>query len=124
MKLLIKILINIFALLIVAYIVPGFIFDSLWATVVTAIIFGVANTFVKPVLQIIFLPLSIVTFGITAFLINVSLLWGVSHLVPGFSIVNFTTAVFSSIILSLVSMFLHKLSSSLFFTKFVLFDII
>jgi putative membrane protein len=110
MKLLVKILLNIFTLLVVAYLIPGFFFDSLWATVVTAVVFGVVNTFVKPVLQIIFLPLSIVTFGIAAFLINVVLLWGVSFVVPGFQIVNFTTAVFASIVLSLVSMFLHKLA--------------
>lgn len=110
MKLLIKIFLNTFALMIVDYLMPGFMFDSLWATVVTAIVFGVVNTFIKPILQIIFLPLSIVTFGITAFLINVVLLWGVSFVVPGFEIADFTTAVIASIVLALVSLFLHKLS--------------
>ena len=110
MKFLIKLFLNIFALWIVSYLVPGFYFDSLWATVVTAIVIGVVNTFIKPVLQIIFLPLSIVTFGITAFLINVVLLWGVSFVVPGFDIASFLTAVIASIALALVSLFLHKLS--------------
>ena len=110
MKLLITLALNIFTLLVVSYLVPGFEFDSFWATTVTAVVFGVVNTFIKPVLQIIFIPLSIVTFGITAFLINVVLLWGVSFAVPGFHIFDFTTAVIASIVLSLVSMFLHKLS--------------
>jgi len=77
-----------------------------------AVVFGVVNTFIKPVLQVLFIPLSIVTFGVTAFLINVVLLWGISYLVPGFHIFNFTTAVIASIVLSLVSMFLHKLSDN------------
>lgn len=110
MKLIITLALNIFTLLIVSYIVPGFKFESFWATVVTAVAIGVVNTFIKPVLQIIFIPLTIITFGITAFLINVVLLWGVSFVVPGFIIENFTTAVIASILLSLVSMFLHKLS--------------
>src|SRR3989337_2870407 len=110
MKLLITLAFNVFTLLIVAYLVPGFEFDNLWATLVTAVAIGVVNTFIKPVLQIIFIPLSIITFGITAFLINVVLLWGVSFVVPGFTIENFMTAVLASIVLSLVSLFLHKLA--------------
>jgi putative membrane protein len=110
MKLLVKLLLNIVALWVVSFLVPEFIFDSTQALVVTAIVVGVVNTFIKPVLQIIFIPLSIVTFGVTAFLINVVLLWGVSFVVPGFEIGGFWTAVVASIALSLVSMFLHKLS--------------
>jgi len=109
-KFLLKLLLNFFTLLIVSYLVPGFYFEGIWATVVTAVVFGVVNTFVKPVLQILFLPLSIVTLGITAFLINVVLLWGVSFVVPGFEITNFMTAVIASIVLTLVSIFLNKLA--------------
>jgi len=112
MKLLYKLILNIFALAVVSYLVPGFVFETLWDTVVTAIVIGVVNTFIKPVLQIIFLPLSIVTFGVTAFLINVVLLWGISYIVPGFYVENFMTAVIASIFLALVSLFLHKLSEN------------
>ena len=110
MKLLIKLTLNVFTLLIVAHLVPGFRFDTFWATVVTAVVMGVVNTFIKPVLQIIFLPLSIVTFGIVAFLINVVLIWAVSYIVPGFEIASFTTAVIASVAMTLVSLFLQKLS--------------
>ena len=112
MKLLVKLLLNIIALWVVSFLVPEFTFDSTQALLVTAIVVGVVNTFIKPVLQIIFIPLSIVTFGVTAFLINVVLLWGVSFVVPGFEIDSFWTAVIASIVLSLVSMFLHKLSEN------------
>lgn len=109
MKLIIKIALNVFALLIVSYLIPGFSFDGLWAIVVAAVVIGVVNTYIRPILQIIFIPLTIITLGISAFLINVVLLWGTSFLVPGFEIESFTTAVISSIVLSLTSMFLHKL---------------
>ena len=110
MNLIINLFINTFSLLIVSYILPGFIFDSYWTVIVAAIVIGVVNTFIKPVLQVLFLPLSIVTFGVTAFLINVLLLWLVGKIVPGFEIANFFTAVLASLALSLVTMFLHKLS--------------
>jgi len=110
MKLLITLFLNVFALMVVSYLVPGLHFDSLWTITVAAVVIGVINTFFKPILQILFLPLSIVTFGITAFLINVVLLWGVSYIVPGFEIENFMTAVWGSLVLSLISLFLHKLA--------------
>ncbi len=107
-KFLMKIIINIFALLVVSYLVPGFEFSDIWATIVTAVVIGVVNTYIRPILQVLFLPISIVTVGISAFLINVVLLWGVSYVVPGFEIDTFLTAVISSLVLALVSTFLHK----------------
>ncbi len=110
MKIIIKIALNVFTLLIVEYLVPGLNFSDLFATVVAAVAIGVVNTFIKPVLQIIFIPLTIITLGIAAFLINVFLLWGVSFIVPGFEIESFLTAVIASVVLSLVTLFLNKLS--------------
>jgi putative membrane protein len=108
-KIITKLTLNVLTLLIVAYIIPGFDFESVVAVIVAAIVMGAVNTFIKPVLQIIFIPLTIVTFGITAFLINVVLLWMVSFIVPGFTIQNFLTAVIASIAMVLISMFLNKL---------------
>lgn len=111
MKLLFRLAINVLALFIVEYLVPGFHLTSIWTGVVAAIAIGLVNTFIRPILQLIALPISILTFGIAAFLINVLLLWGTSKLVPGFTIDSFTTALLSAIVLSLVSWFLHKLAS-------------
>jgi putative membrane protein len=110
MKLFIKLIINAVALAIVAYIIPGFYFVNFTALLVASIIMGVVNTFIKPVLQVLFLPLTIITFGVTAFLINVVLIWGVSYIVPGFEIDGFFTALIASLALMLVSLFLNKLS--------------
>ena len=110
MGIVVRLAINVFALLIVEYLVPGFRLANLWTAVVAAVAIGVVNTFIKPILQLIALPISILTFGIAAFLINVLLLWGTSKVVPGFEIATFTTAIFSSLVLSLVSWFLHRLA--------------
>jgi len=111
MTLVVRLFINVFALLVVEYIVPGFTLLDLWSAIVAAIIIGVVNTFIRPILQFVALPLSVATLGITAFLINVLLLWGVSLVVPGFEISGFATAIVASFALSLVSLFLNKLAS-------------
>jgi putative membrane protein len=96
--------------MVVEYLVPGFILKDIWTAVVAAIAIGIVNTLIKPVLQLIALPISILTLGIGAFLINVLLLWGTSLLVPGFHITSFKSAIFGSLALSLVTWFLHKLA--------------
>ena len=111
MRLIIKLAINTFALLIVEYLVPGFVLTDINAAVVTAVVIGIVNTFIRPIIQLIALPISILSFGIFAFLINVALLWFTSIYVPGFQISTFSTAILASIILSLVSWFLHRLSN-------------
>ena len=110
MKLIVRLAINVFALLVVAYLVPGFKLASLSAAIVAAVAIGVVNTFIRPILQLIALPISVITFGLFAIFINVFLLYATSKFVPGFEIENFTTAIIASILLSLVSWFLHKLA--------------
>ncbi len=110
MKLIARLAINVFALFVVEYLVPGFHLAGIWTAVVAAVVIGVVNTFIRPIVQLIALPISILTFGIAAFLINVLLLWGISKFVPGFTIDSFTTALIASILLSLVSWFMHKLA--------------
>ena len=110
MKLIARLAINVFALLVVEYLVPGFELSGYQATIVAAVVIGVVNTFIRPILQLIALPISVLTLGISAFLINVVLLWLVAYFVPGFEIASFVTAIVASILLSLVSWFLNKLA--------------
>lgn len=110
MKILIRLLVNILALVIVAYLVPGFTLDTLMAALVAAVVIGIINTLIKPIIQLLALPITLITFGIFAFIINVALLWLASFIVAGFQIDGFFTAVIASIVLSLVSWFLNKIS--------------
>ena len=111
MNLILRLAVNVVALMVVERIVPGFYLQDITTTVVAAIMIGAVNTFIRPILQFIALPISILTLGISAFLINVLLLWGTSLVVPGFIIDGFVTAIVASLVLSLVSLFLHKLAS-------------
>lgn len=110
MNLLARLFVNVFALWIVDYLVLGLSFDDWQSLLVSAVVIGIVNTFIKPILQIVALPITLITFGIGAILINVLLLWGVSYVVLGFEIDTFLTAVIASLLLSLVSWFLHSLA--------------
>ncbi len=112
MGLIVGLIVNTLALLAVSYIIPGFSIADLQTAIVAAIIIGVINTFIKPIVHLIALPITFMTLGLFAFVVNVLLLMLAAYLVPGFNIDGFLTAVLSSILLALVSAFLNKLAKS------------
>lgn len=105
-----QLLVSVVALLVVEAVVPGFTLVDLKTAMITAVVLGVVNTFIRPILQLIALPISLLTLGLTAFLINVALLLLVDRLITGFEISSFFVAAIASIVLSLVTAFLHKLA--------------
>ena len=60
-----NLLVNVFALFVVSYIIPGFVINDFTTAIVVAVVFGVINTFVKPLLKIITLPLTFLTLDMT-----------------------------------------------------------
>ncbi len=110
MNLLIKIAIQTAAVFIAAWILPGVEVDSLLTTFIVAIVLGVINVFLKPVLVLLTLPVTVLTFGLFIFVINALLVLLVSSLVNGFFVNGFLWALLFSIIVSLVSSFLESLS--------------
>jgi len=90
-------------LLAVAYLVPGFDVDSIWVALISAMILGLVNVFIRPLLVILTLPVSVVTLGLFLVVINALMLWLTASLIPGFQILNFVTAVLGAIILWIVS---------------------
>ncbi len=110
MNLITHLLINVLALLVVDYLLPGMGFRDLMSTVVAAVVIGIINTYIRPIVQILALPFSLLTFGLTAFLINVGLLWLAASVVPGFEIDGFVTALVASILLTITGWVLHKMA--------------
>lgn len=105
-----KIIIYVISVLVIDYIVPGFELRNFQAAFVAAIAIGVINTFIRPIIQILALPFTIITLGIAAFIINAVLLMFVAAIVPGFEIDNLLTAIVSSIMLTLIISFFEKIS--------------
>lgn len=95
------------SLLIVAGLFQNIWFDSLTAAFVAALILGLINAIIRPILQILSLPVTILTFGLFALVINAVLLEVTALLVRGFHVHGFWTAFFGSIVLSIVSSILQ-----------------
>lgn len=98
MKFIIHWLISAVALLVVAYFLSGVIIDSFFTAIVAALVLGIANAIIRPIILIITLPINIITLGIFTLIINALMLWLVHLFIPGFTIVNFTTAIWAGII--------------------------
>lgn len=91
------------SLVITAYIVPGFTVTSFGAAAVAAIVLGLVNAIVKPILIILTLPLTILTFGLFLLVVNAIAISLAGYFTPGFTVAGFFPALIGSIVLSLVS---------------------
>lgn len=92
-----------------AAIVPGIGYDRWQDLVIAALVLGILNTLVKPLLQLISLPIVVLTFGLFLLAINAFLLRLTAWLVTGFKVDGFWPAVGASVVISVVSFFLgHK----------------
>jgi putative membrane protein len=110
MSILINLIISSIAVFAAAYILPGVSVDNFTAAMIAAIVIGVFNAFLKPILLILTLPITIVTLGLFALVINALLILLADQIVPGFSVEGFVWALILSVVLSVINFFLHNLS--------------
>ncbi len=85
----------------------GMKIDGVKALVVSALLLGIANAFIRPVLVLLTLPLTILTLGLFLLVINAFMIMLVAALVKGFQVSGFWTAFFASIFISLFSYFIE-----------------
>jgi len=104
-----KIIINTVAIAITAYVLPGVVVSNVLVALVVAVVLGIINMILKPVLVILTLPINVLTLGLFTFVINGLLVLLASSIVPGFHVDGFWTAVFFSIITSIISGFLDAI---------------
>lgn len=97
------------ALLLTASIVPGISIASFYVAIIAAVVLGLINAIVKPLLIFFTLPLTILTLGLFIFVINAIAFSLVAYFTPGFTINGFFPALFGSIILSIISGVLNSL---------------
>lgn len=96
------------AIMISAYVLPGVHVAGFTVALILAVILGVINAVLKPILLIFTLPINILTLGLFTFVINAFLVMLAAGLVKGFSVDSFWWALAFSLILSLVNGFFHK----------------
>lgn len=103
MTLILRWIINAVALLAITQVLPGFVVENFYYALVAALILGLINAVIRPVLIILTLPINVLTLGLFTFVINALLIWFVSTFIQGFDIDSFLTALAAAILLWAVS---------------------
>jgi putative membrane protein len=96
-------LINALALLALPYLVPSVQVDSFATALVAALLLGLVNSLIRPLLVLLTLPVTLVTLGLFVFVINALLFWFVASFVKGFAVAGFWSAFFGAIVYALIS---------------------
>lgn len=103
MSFLINWLLSGLAIVITAYLLPGVHLSGIKAALLTAIVLGLINAVIKPVLKLLTLPLTIMTLGLFSLVLNALLIMLTARLVPGFQVQGFLWALAFSLVLALVN---------------------
>lgn len=101
MKLIIRLLINAGFLLVAPYLISGLEVKSFYVAIITAIVLGVVNALIRPLLVALTLPINILTLGLFTFVINALLVWFVSSFIQGFALSGFWPALLLALWLAL-----------------------
>lgn len=107
MRLIFRLLLSSFALLISPYIISGVSVANFYTALIAAIILGVVNAVIRPILIILTLPITVLTLGLFTLVINSLLVLFVASFVKGFSVIGFWPAFFLSLFLWLTSWFIN-----------------
>jgi putative membrane protein len=102
-------LVNTVALVAVAYLMPSITVSDFTAALVAALVLGLVNAVVRPVLVLLTLPVTILTLGLFIFVLNGLLFWGVASWIEGFGVAGFWSGVLGAILFSIVSWLLSAL---------------
>ena len=114
MKLLFKWLLSAAALLLVAYLYSGVQVQSFTSALVAALVIGLFNAVLRPVLVVLTLPVTIVTVGLFLFVINALMFWAAAGVLDGFHVTGFGAALLGSLIYSLLGLLIESALGGLF----------
>ncbi len=103
MNILMRIIINSIVAFGLAHILSGITIDSFWSAIILAIVLGILNAIVKPLLVVITFPITLITFGLFLFVINALIILLADRLLDGFQTKNFWWALLFGLLLSIVS---------------------
>lgn len=103
MKLIVSWILNALALLSVAYFVPGIHVDTIWVALIAAVVIGLANILIKPILVILTFPITLITLGLFILVINGLLFWGVGNFLQGFEVKTIMAGIIGALVYSIVS---------------------
>jgi putative membrane protein len=103
MRFLLNWLLNALALLLVAYLVPDIHVSGLDVALIAAVVIGLANMLIRPLLVVLTLPITILTLGLFILVINGILFWGVGHYLTGFDVDSMMIGIVGALAYSMIS---------------------
>ncbi len=109
MRLLLTWLINAIALFALPYLMSSVTVTNIGAALIAALVLGLVNTLIRPVLVILTLPVTVLSMGLFILVINAVLFWAVAHFVDGFQVAGFWSAFIAAIVYSVISWALSAL---------------
>ena len=109
MRLILTWLINTVALMALPYLMHSVTVTNIGAALIAALVLGLVNTLIRPILVVLTLPVTFVSLGLFILVINAVLFWGVAHLVDGFQVAGFWSAFLAAILYSVISWALSTL---------------
>jgi putative membrane protein len=110
MKILARLLVIILALLLVAQYVPGIEVDGFYTALIVAVILGILNLTIRPILFVLTLPITLLTLGLFSFVLNALLFWFVASFVQGFVVEGFVSAFIGAFLVSVASWIGHRIT--------------
>ena len=114
MKIIVRWLLLAAALLLVAHLYPGVSVASFGAALVAALVLGLFNTLVRPLLVLMTLPVTLLTLGLFLFVINALMFWAAASVLDGFNVAGFSAALIGSLIYSVCGMVIDVATERLF----------
>jgi len=112
MRIIVNLLVTALLVFLLANFLPGVSVDGYGSSIIVVIVLTLLNIFIKPILQIISIPVTILTLGLFLFVINALIIWMCSGLVSGFQIDGFWYALLFSLVLSIVQSIVGGLLSN------------
>jgi putative membrane protein len=109
-KILIRFIAVVLGLFLASHVVSGIVVTGLYPAIIVALVLGFLNLIVRPILVVLTLPITILTLGLFVFIINGLLFYFVGTIVKGFEVQGFVPALLGSIIVSVVSALIQKLT--------------
>ena len=104
MSLILRMLLNALIVYAVAHIIKGVHIRGFGTAILVAVVLGLINALIRPVLFLLTLPINVLTLGLFTFVLNALLFWSVTWFVPGFSVDSFISALVASFLVSLMSL--------------------
>ncbi len=109
MTLLLRLLLNGLSLMLVAWLYSGVQVTGIFAALMAALLLGLVNAIIRPVLVLLTLPVTLLTLGLFIFVINALLFWFVAEIIKGFTVNGFMAALIGSLMYSVISLLISWL---------------